>query len=319
MKIETAQAVRQNVSAFWEKGPAGIRAMIHARIASTEGIQSAVKTIQNITIERETRKTSLSLYTPQESGHGEKAPILFIHGGAWVIRGSGHENLARYLCAQTGRIVVAPDYLNALDDPINGKFPGPLEQCYDALLWIQRDPINNEPDKGIILVGDSAGGNMCSGLSLMAYDRNGPKISAQVLINPAPDLTGEGTLTRQDNNEIAITAENTETVAKTARRDLVRWYATQYLNNLQDAQNPYASPILGNPGHFPPTFCVLSQEDRPLCEDGREFVGKLQTANVPVKIYEQPGGHLGPLVAKVADIAIPPLQAAVSFINQQPG
>lgn len=316
MTIEAAQKARNVSQMFWTQGPKAVRDMINARITALEGLQSGVKDIQPLSISYAGRETPLQVYRPLQDR--KASPIFFLHGGAWVIRAHGHDNLARYLCAETGRIVVSVDYCNALDSEQQGRFPGPLEQSYDALLWTQDNLMQDHSGDGIILVGDSAGANMSSGLCLMSHDRQGPKIRAQVLINTAPDLTGDGTLERQDDTQTLITAENGAEIARTAWRDLVRWYARQYLAPQdKDARNhPYASPILGDPTHFPDTFCVLNEDDHPIYEDALAFIERLKQAGVHVTSYSQPGGHLGPSTAKVAEAARPALQAAVDYIHQ---
>jgi acetyl esterase/lipase len=66
--------------------------------------------------------------------------------------------------------------------------PYPIEDCYAALQYIS----DHSQDLGIdsskiILVGMSAGGGLCAGVTLMSRDRKGPKIFAQLLMCPMLD------------------------------------------------------------------------------------------------------------------------------------
>ena len=125
-----------------------------------------------------------------------------------------HDNLARYLCRGVQALVVSVGYQNSPE----GKFPLPLEQCYDALLWIVDHAQEFHADiTRLAVVGDSAGGNMAAALCLLDRDRKGPTIDLQVLINPVLDLTSGGTLQRQGD-----------------ALDNERWYATQYVQNPND-------------------------------------------------------------------------------------
>ena len=136
------------------------------------------------------------MYLPNQK---ENLPvILLIHGGAWVAGNlDTHDNLARYLCSQVEAIVVSVGYMNAPE----GKFPLQVHQSLDALIWITKhgNEFSANPSK-LAIVGDSAGGNMAAALCLMVRDLQGPKINLQVLINPAPDLRCNGTITRQDDS-----------------------------------------------------------------------------------------------------------------------
>ena len=74
-----------------------------------------------------------------------------------------------------------------------------------ALLWAFEHAYSFIGDATkIAVVGDSAGGNMAAALCLIARDRSGPKIDLQVLINPATDLTCNGTLLRQNDGLDAL-------------------------------------------------------------------------------------------------------------------
>lgn len=62
-----------------------------------------------------------------------------IHGAGFVAGSlDTHDNLARYLCANAKVIVASVGYTNAPE----GKFPLPLEQCYDVLVWAKSIGVN---------------------------------------------------------------------------------------------------------------------------------------------------------------------------------
>ena len=65
-----------------------------------------------------------------------------------------------------------------------------LEECYAALKWVANHAGEFGADGSRIAVaGNSVGGNMTAALTLMTKDRNGPKVSYQVLLIPATDAT----------------------------------------------------------------------------------------------------------------------------------
>lgn len=257
------------------------------------GIEAPVPSVAEVvdqTIHRENRTTPLRIYKP--NSEKDLPAILLIHGGAWVAGNlDTHDNLARYLCSESQAIVISVGYLNAPE----GKFPFSLEQCYDALLWSRE-----HFDSKLAVVGDSAGGNMAAALCLMARDRKGPKIDLQVLINPAPDLSCNGVISRQNDP-----------------LDLMRWQATQYVDDPEDANHPYVSPLLASDlSGLPPAMVILAEKDD-LREAGQKYAERLQAAGVPTSVYCQMGmHHLAGDGARASLRARESLEVAVSALQK---
>lgn len=281
---------------FWDMDPHQVRDLINKKIFSIDSERPEVKSQRDITIKNGDRTTTVRIYSPL--GEFKSLPIIMlIHGGAWVAGNlDTHDNMARYLCSRVEALVVAVDYQNSPE----GKFPLPLEQCYDALLWISRAAQEFQGDpKLLAVVGDSAGGNMAAALCLLTRDRKGPIIDFQVLINPATDLTGNGTIKRQ-NDEL----------------DTVRWYATQYVMNPNDANNPYVSPIMSKDlSHLPPALIILAENDD-LRSDGQRYAEALISAGVKTNVYTQwEIGHLAGNGARASTIAKESLDVAIAALR----
>jgi len=65
-----------------------------------------------------------------------------------------------------------------------------MEESYAALKWVAAHADEFGADGSRIAVsGNSVGGDMTAALTLMTKDRNGPKISYQVLFIPATDAS----------------------------------------------------------------------------------------------------------------------------------
>ena len=99
----------------------------------------------------------------------DKKLLLFIHGGGWVTESiDNYERICARLADATGQYVVAVEYRLAPED----KFPSGLEDCYAVAKALYRGEfVLNVKPENITLIGDSAGGNLCAALSLMARDR----------------------------------------------------------------------------------------------------------------------------------------------------
>jgi acetyl esterase len=195
----------------------------------------------------------------------QKPAILFIHGGGWVVGGlDSLDYLCANLCDRLGVAVVAVDYRLAPDH----RFPSGLEDCYTALQWVAA-----RADAPLLVIGDSAGGNLSAALCLLARDRGGPAIAQQTLIYPSLDLALESPSMR-----IGMPGARVEDMAAAAQH---------YLGD-HDRRDPYVSPIHA-PDHrgLPPAFILTAEYDL-LRDDGPRYAQCLRDAGVPVRHVDYP-------------------------------
>lgn len=278
---------------YWKMEPLEARDFINKMIFAIEGEKQEVQKVEEIIVRSADRTTPIRLYMPTEEN--KHCPvILFIHGGAFVGGNlDTHDNLARYLCKHTKALVVSVGYANAPE----GKFPLPLEQCYEALLWIDKNGNKLQVDKRrLAVVGDSAGGNLAAALTLLTRNRKGPTIHFQLLINPVTDLT-----------------------CKDPQGDTLdekRWLANQYGANAQDIENPYVSPIIAQDlSGLPRALIIVAERDR-LREEGEKYANRLIAAGVPTNVYMQYNcGHLAGNGARVSVKAKESLDVAVAALR----
>lgn len=280
---------------YWDMDSHQVRNLINDKIMAVPAEKTEVKTVLEREIKRADRITPVRIYIPNDN---ETSPIiLLVHGGAWVAGNlDTHDNLARYFCHHAEAVVISVGYLNSPE----GKFPLPLEQSYDALLWIVEHAKEFHADaKRVAIVGDSAGGNMAAALCLMARDRTGPSIDLQVLINPLLDLTGGGIMKKQGDN-----------------LDNIRWFATQYVADAKDVNNPYVSPALAKDlSHLPRTLVLLAEKDD-LRADGQRYADQLKAAGVLTNVYIQWGiGHLAGDGARASKCALESLDVAIAALR----
>jgi acetyl esterase len=285
-----------SAQSIWDMDPLDVRDKINEVIMETDGEKCEVFAVQDRVIKQGGRETPIRVYSPNESAH--LPIILFIHGGGWVAGNlDTHDNIARYLCHNAQAIVVSVGYLNSPE----GKFPYPLEQCYDALLWtVEQAKTMHADSSRIAIVGDSAGGNMTAGFCILVRDRKGPSITLQVLINPSPDLTGKGTIAPQGDS-----------------RDTLRWFAAQYVATADDVNNPYVSPSIAKDlSNLPPALIILAERDDDL-QDGQKYADRLRAAHVETQVYiQQDIGHLAGAGARASKSAQPSLEVAVQALRK---
>jgi acetyl esterase/lipase len=113
------------------------------------------------------------------------AAIYHIHGGGMVI-GDNRVGLPQVMdWAQALRTaVISVEYRLAPETP----HPGPVEDCYAGLAWTaaHADELGIDPDR-IVVAGGSAGGGLSAAVALLARDRGGPALAAQMLMCPMLD------------------------------------------------------------------------------------------------------------------------------------
>jgi epsilon-lactone hydrolase len=118
--------------------------------------------------------------------------IFYCHGGGYAVGSpKAYRGLAARLAARTLCDVAAIDYRLAPEHTYPAA-PDDAINAYEALLAQGHDAA------GIIVAGDSAGGNLALVTLLRARDRGLPLPAAAVLLSPWTDLTGSGSSMRSN-------------------------------------------------------------------------------------------------------------------------
>lgn len=267
-----------------------LRTFINDACLSIRGTKTDVAKAERLELTESERKIPCRLYRP--SVDGTLPVLLFFHGAGFVAGNlDTHDNACRYLCAHTPCLVLAVDYRLAPEHP----FPAPLDDCYAAALWAARhaDDLGGDP-RYMAVAGDSAGGALAAAVCLMARERMGPALRAQVLVNPALDLQGWDRDGFED----------------------YRPFKDLYLSRPEDAASPLASPLRAEVfACLPPAFVLVSEND-PLRAEGEAFVSKLVAAGVLADLYcLRKERHLGPRWAAAAPAARKALDLPCGYLR----
>jgi acetyl esterase len=208
--------------------------------------------------------------------------VLFFHGGGWVMGDlDTHDVTCRLLANAAGCAVIAVDYRLAPEHP----FPAAADDAYAAFTWLAEHAPELAIDPARLAVcGDSAGGNLAAVVALMARERGGPALRAQVLVYPVVDLS----LTQ---GSFATRADGF-----TLTRDAMTWFRDVYTPDRRHWTDWRAAPLHA-PHHrdLPPAHIVTAGYD-PLCDEGAQYAERLRAHGVAVdhKHYEgQMHGFLG--------------------------
>jgi acetyl esterase len=196
--------------------------------------------------------------------------VVFFHGGAYVVGGiETHAGFAAEMARQLDLPVISVEYRLAPEDP----WPAAVDDGEAAARWIARNgKAFGREFTGMIISGDSAGGNLTLVTTLALRDKPAAlPVIMQLPIYPATDSTRSYPSRKRFGNGFALDIDP-------GSEDL---YAA-------DPKSVRASPLLANLAGLPPTVLVTASLD-PLRDEGRAFAAKLIAAGVPTIFYEAKG------------------------------
>lgn len=229
---------------------------------------------------------SVRVYRPDDA---DALPVLvYAHGGGFVFCDvDSHDGLCRSLANLTPAVVVSVDYRLAPEHA----WPTAAEDVYAVVRWVadRAAELGGDPAR-IVVGGDSAGGNLAAVTALMARDRGGPDLAAQLLLYPviAADF---------DTESYRLFGSGYYNP-----RPALRWYWDQYVPDTADREHPYASPLNASLIGLPPAVVVLAGHD-PLRDEGMAYADALSAAGVPTVRYPFEGGIHGFMTMPILDIA----------------
>ncbi|WP_113702975.1 alpha/beta hydrolase [Nonomuraea lactucae] len=211
---------------------------------------------------------------------GAQAPlpvVLYIHGAGWVFGNAHtHDRLVREL---TVRAQAATVFVNYSLSP-EARYPTAIEEIYAALLWISREGAAHGLDPARIAVaGDSVGGNMAAATTLLAKQRKGPRLAAQLLFYPVTDANFDTGSYDQFASGYFLSREG------------MRWFWDQYTTDESERAQITASPLrasLEELAGLPPALVIVAEADV-LRDEGEAYAAKLRAAGVPTTAVRYQG------------------------------
>ena len=203
------------------------------------------------------RETSFQVrdYTKEDTepeGH-----ILYFHGGGFILGGlESHDSICAEFCSSTGYSVTAVDYRLAPEFP----HPAAFDDCLTAFLRVSA-----ETQLPIIIVGDSAGGNLAAAVS-HATRKLPRRPKGQVLIYPA--LGGDKSVGSylEHANAPGLTLADIE------------FYVEQRGKGADLVGDVTANPLHDNDFSALPPTVIFTAECDPLSDDGRGYRDRIIAA-----------------------------------------
>ncbi|MGW6754095.1 alpha/beta hydrolase [Streptomyces sp. NPDC055006] len=253
-----------------------------AELRALQGSPEPVAEIKDVFVPGAAGLLPVRVYRPEAAADGAPPPLLvYFHGGGWATGGLELvDRPLRRLANATGAVVASVGYRLAPET----RFPGPVEDAYAAVAALHAHAAALDADPGCLAVaGDSAGGNLAAVVCLMARDRGGPRIAAQLLLYPvtAPEA----------DSPFASYAEFAD--GYLLDRGAMRMFWSHYLADPADATNPYAAPLNAPDLTGLPSSLVITSEYDVLRDEGEAYARRLSESGVPVRAVRYDGAIHG--------------------------
>ncbi|SLM92646.1 Esterase/lipase [Brachybacterium nesterenkovii] len=223
------------------------------------------------------------IFSPRERRRDEV--LLFLHGGGWV---TGDIESYTPACATmadlTGCVVASVDYRLAPEHP----FPAGLEDCVrvTCLLLDEPERAGLADARDIVLVGDSAGGNLAACTSLVLAREGHRGVRRQILLYPVTGddhdpATSPHESVRRHGADYRLTAAEIQ--------DYLEMYVPDPARRRDELVAPlHAADLRGQPA----TLVVTAELDL-LCDEGEAYAAALADAGVPVRTHRVAGALHG--------------------------
>lgn len=198
-------------------------------------------------------------------------PVVYIHGAGWVMGDrETYDRLVREICVKSNCALFFVDYSRSPE----ARYPVAIEECYLAAKYVaENGKKHNVNSSKLTVAGDSVGGNMTAAVTLLAKQRNGPKISLQVMFYPVADAGFDTGSYRQYATGFWLT------------REAMKWFWDQYLPDKAKRKEPTASPLQASTEQLSglPPALVITNEFDVLRDEGEAYAHKLIDAGVKVR------------------------------------
>jgi len=197
--------------------------------------------------------------------------FIYIHGGGWVLGDfPTHERMVRDLVVLSGAVAVFVNYTPTPD----AVYPRQINEIYAATKWVAQHGGEIGVDgTRLAVVGNSVGGNMTAVTSLMAKDKQGPKIKCQIMMWPILDAD----FTTGSYNEFG-------TGGYYLTKATMMWMYDMYIKDPEKRKDIYASPLQASVDQLrglPPALIAVDENDI-LRDEGEAYGRKLDAAGVKV-------------------------------------
>jgi acetyl esterase/lipase len=254
--------------------PEEARAYIRRSAAATSGPPIPMAEVRELEIPGPRGALPAWLYVPFGAPPAPRPTLVYYHGGGWVVGGVyTHDRTCRFLAAHSGAAILFPTYRLAPEHP----FPAAPEDAEAAFRWAveHAEELGADPAR-IGIGGDSAGGNLATGVCLAMRDSEGPPPAMQLLIYPATDAIDVRPSRKIFASGFVLTQRDIDLCER------------HYLPEKSMGYDPRAS-VLRAPdlSGLPPAYVATAGFDV-LRDEAEEYALKMRQAGVQVALRRHP-------------------------------
>ena len=211
------------------------------------------------------------IFYPKKKRHEE--PVLYVHGGGWVIGDiETYTRACVNIADHLGRVIYSVDYRLAPEYP----YPAGLNDVL-RVAEVLLTPLENEEEEDWIIMGDSAGGNLAAVVSLLLRDHKKRLPYKQVLIYP---------LTYWDHTEkspFESVISNGYDYGLTIKK--IQAFMELYAPDLPTRKSSLIAPLMAEDLSDQPDTLVITAEYDPLRDEGEAYGRALEGAGNTVQIH----------------------------------
>jgi acetyl esterase/lipase len=235
---------------------------------------------------------TLSILTPKGKAapKGGRPGIYNIHGGGYLV-GNRFFGLGGPLemVRECNAVCVTVEYRLAPEHP----HPVPADDCYAGLVWVGEHTAELGINASkLMITGQSAGGGLAAACALMARDKGGPALCAQLLTYPMLDDRMETVSAKQYPAEGTWSNGSNEMAWKCLLGD-----------NRQQV-SIYAAPGRATDlSNLPPTFIEVATAEV-FRDENSAYASKLWAAGIQCEFHAWPGAFHGyDMMAPTAELS----------------
>jgi acetyl esterase/lipase len=260
-----AESKKQNVSF----SPQLVRGNLD-KLAALIGKGPELSFVEDRILTVEEHSIPLRVYSPEPQ---KKLPVVIhYHGGGHMCGNIElYDTICRKVAVQSRCIVISVEYRLAPEHP----YPAGIDDCRDVLVNYTDTLTGLNFSDVLYIMGDSAGGAICTTLAMFSQQDKRLRIDKQILIYPSVDYTCQQPSFTENGSGFLL------------ERDKIAWYFEQYFQANENAK--HASPLFGEISKILPETLIITAGCDPLRDEGLAYAKALQAVGVVVHHHQFDG------------------------------
>lgn len=257
------EALAQAKAEGMKFSPELIRSNIN-KLAPLIGSGPELAFVEDRTFALDDRIISVRVYSPAPE---QILPVVIHYHGGGHMCGSVelYDPICRKVAVQGQCIVISVEYRLAPENP----YPAGIDDCQYVLAHYQQILTNLKYSDAIYIMGDSAGGAICTTLAMNSQTDESLKIDKQILIYPSVDYHG---------GHSSLTENGTGFLLEL---DKILWYFQQYFQGYKNFK--LASPLHGKISSSLPETLIITAGCDPLRDEGLAYTTAIKNSGVKVQ------------------------------------